>query len=83
MERLERRLAEGFPAPAGMDPWLAKQPFNGDRLPRACGDGPQRYPSTPYGWMASPRLRGWTPYRPFVERFSLGFPAPAGMDPAA
>ena len=30
---------------------------------------------------ASPRPRGWTPVRVFLDPMRVGFPAPAGMDP--
>ena len=72
----------GFPAPAGMDPAIPPAASGPGRLPRACGDGPRSWGRCRMPSAASPRLRGWTrrPDRP--ARPALGFPAPAGMDPA-
>ena len=73
--------ADGFPAPAGMDPRSSRRPRPRPRIPRTRGDGP-----TPTaGWRSSsrdsPHPRGWTrgPRRQPVGE--PGFPAPAGMDP--
>ena len=75
--------APGFPAHAGMDPRPAAPPAARTRLPRTRGDGP--YPGRPRRvWAkASPHTRGWTPGTPGGTWPPAGFPAHAGMDPAA
>ena len=78
-----RRVASGFPAPAGMDPWRTSGCSTSGGLPRTRGDGP------PWAWgdvsvfEASPHPRGWTRRRAGDRVGPAGFPAPAGMDPAA
>ena len=72
----------GFPAPAGMDPPVRCPGRRRRRLPRARGDGPGRTDARGCLLQASPRPRGWTPRRPGRKVRVVGFPAPAGMDPA-
>ena len=74
--------AEGFPAPAGMDPPQTGSNRGSQRLPRACGDGPPSGLESDPTYEASPRLRGWTLVRTARQLVRTGFPAPAGMDPA-
>ena len=76
----EIQPAEGFPAPAGMDPLFSRSVRGRTWLPRACGDGPGRVRHVPRFVGASPRLRGWTVLGGRGGRGAVGFPAPAGMD---
>ena len=75
------RGVPGFPAPAGMDPFIIMISHNRRRLPRACGDGPAGTRTPYHGTPASPRLRGWTLSVRCADPGWYGFPAPAGMDP--
>ena len=81
--RLRHRVAlvPGFPAHAGMDPYLCAPADQRHRLPRTRGDGPAHDTSdaTPDG--ASPHTRGWTLLGVGRVVTELGFPAHAGMDP--
>ena len=72
----------GFPAPAGMDPPTCRAADADVRIPRTRGDGPQ--PIRRGGGIArdSPHPRGWTRDRRIPVVGVVGFPAPAGMDPA-
>ena len=78
-----QRGAPGFPAHAGMDPIAIRPASSGARLPRTRGDGPvQRDSLTPLE-EASPHTRGWTRPAGRDGQTPGGFPAHAGMDPAA
>ena len=74
--------AEGFPAPAGMDRRSRRLSRPRGRIPRTRGDGPSSPSSAIAATRDSPHPRGWTPYRGCPTTRRLGFPAPAGMDPA-
>ena len=79
--RYLHHVEDGFPAPAGMDPYRVTAATAAERLPRACGDGPGYESGGVCVVPASPRLRGWT-QRGYDDRnHHPGFPAPAGMDP--
>ena len=71
----------GSPAPAGMDPRTSLDRPAARRLPRACGDGPRRWPGARSNQLAPPRLRGWTHLIQAGRGQVAGSPAPAGMDP--
>ena len=73
----------GFPAHAGMDPPTAAARRGPRRLPRTRGDGPAMSTTTALRGSASPHTRGWTLERPRDALRIRGFPAHAGMDPAA
>ena len=73
---------EGFPALAGMDLRAGSGSRDSARLPRARGDGPQRYGIIVRDARASPRSRGWTSSIRAVACQHRGFPALAGMDPS-
>ena len=74
--------AEGFPAPAGMDPWRARRRPARTWIPRTRGDGPRsRVPPRAHA-LDSPHPQGWTRGRRRNHDRSHGFPAPAGMDPS-
>ena len=73
----------GFPAHAGMDPpghGAADRPV---RLPRTRGDGPRTRRASCLLATASPHTRGWTLPAHRARHGGGGFPAHAGMDPAA
>ena len=73
----------GFPAHAGMDPCRPWPGSGRPRFPRTRGDGPARAVGSSTSRMVSPHTRGWT-LPPFLIRVEPdGFPAHAGMDPAA
>ena len=76
-------ICDGFPAHAGMDPrrtgsWPARP-----GLPRTRGDGPCVRVEGVRRAQASPHTRGWTPTAAAWRWHQTGFPAHAGMDPAA
>ena len=79
--RLER--VGGFPAHAGMDPRQARLRRRRPGLPRTRGDGPARVIGLRAADLASPHTRGWTLEILGNQATALGFPAHAGMDPAA
>ena len=72
----------GFPAHAGMDPYLLPPVLRGEGFPRPRGDGPEKAPTGLWGKMVSPPTRGWTHRRCRQGGARCGFPAHAGMDPA-
>ena len=74
-------IVGGFPAHAGMDPWLAWCPNTQKGLPRTRGDGPRRWKGRRSKCAASPHTRGWTPHGLGIRQGRPGFPAHAGMDP--
>ena len=74
---------DGFPAHAGMDPRTAQRKRHRARLPRTRGDGPASVCGSRGGYRASPHTRGWTHVVPLADLVRVGFPAHAGMDPAA
>ena len=73
--------ARGFPAHAGMDPYLGSASLNASRFPRTRGDGPCRDARGHAWFRVSPHTRGWTPPRHGRVDADGGFPAHAGMDP--
>ena len=73
----------GFPAHAGMDPPRRWSTRRRHRLPRTRGDGPDIASPLISRPLASPHTRGWTLNCPRMAPISSGFPAHAGMDPAA
>ena len=73
--------ADGFPAPAGMDPGIVAHPLAPLRIPRTRGDGPSPTPSSSTRTEDSPHPRGWTRDAVARPEGHAGFPAPAGMDP--
>ena len=73
---------EGFPAPAGMDPAPSRGRPRRPRIPRTRGDGPKNLAPDRRGRSDSPHPRGWTLRGASLMGGRLGFPAPAGMDPA-
>ena len=73
----------GFPAHAGMDPAGIDGGAVDGGLPRTRGDGPLAGLEVLWREAASPHTRGWTRQRRRPSRRMLGFPAHAGMDPAA
>ena len=80
---MPHRGRSGFPAHAGMDPTAAAGTRGGARLPRTRGDGPAAGTVAAEATSASPHTRGWT-LRPVpAAARGGGFPAHAGMDPAA
>ena len=78
-----RPRARGFPARAGMDPRCARRRGRPARIPRTRGDGPRRTAVRSRMREDSPHARGWTRARAAVLSTPGGFPARAGMDPAA
>ena len=80
---VDHRPQVGFPAHAGMDPPAARGRGAARGLPRTRGDGPCRVSPTASSSAASPHTRGWTRGGPRVALPLRGFPAHAGMDPAA
>ena len=76
------RTDRGFPAHAGMDPWMVKYGRHPVWLPRTRGDGPRPPPARLRQQPASPHTRGWTQRRQWTMEQRGGFPAHAGMDPA-
>ena len=70
----------GFPAPAGMDRFIASPYQIRTWIPRTRGDGP--CPARFRRWRGadSPHPRGWTRHDLAARRLRVGFPAPAGMD---
>ena len=78
-----RTTGRGFPALAGMDPHRTRRRTIVARLPRARGDGPVSWSIRLGESRASPRSRGWTRELGLRRRRVAGFPALAGMDPAA
>ena len=81
--RLPNHGPTGFPAPAGMDPPLSRACCRRSWLPRTRGDGPARAERVGRPAPASPHPRGWTVCAGDRTGPGRGFPAPAGMDPAA
>ena len=73
----------GFPAHAGMDLRCFSPAPTPERLPRTRGDGPLAAGPVHGDAAASPHTRGWTRVRDLVPAHPDGFPAHAGMDPAA
>ena len=65
-----------------MDPNARRWATSGPRLPRTRGDGPHEEAKRVAVETASPHPRGWTRGRRSDRGRGLGFPAPAGMDPA-
>ena len=78
-----RDCREGFPAHAGMDPSAGARDSSRSRLPRTRGDGSRTYHVYLAFVEASPHTRGWTAAVPLLVLQVVGFPAHAGMDPAA
>ena len=76
-------MQAGFPAPAGMDRRAGAAGTGRRGLPRTRGDGPERPIGVGQSASASPHPRGWTPCGPVAPLESIGFPAPAGMDPGS
>ena len=76
-----RRITDGFPAHAGMDPVLAGLWEWVPGLPRTRGDGPVRQAGGAVVLQASPHTRGWTLLDFASGSPGGGFPAHAGMDP--
>ena len=70
----------GFPAHAGMDPFLGVYTAANTGLPRTRGDGPIGALSKKQIREASPHTRGWTLHRLHDDIDAGGFPAHAGMD---
>ncbi len=50
------------------------------RVPRVCGDGPEKLLKSMSGSLCSPRLRGWTVNALRLRSTCVVFPAFAGMD---
>ena len=75
------RSVKGFPAHAGMDPWVALEVPTASRLPRTRGDGPADEAVAIATAAASPHTRGWTGMTIPADARERGFPAHAGMDP--
>ncbi len=73
----------GFPAHAGMDPLPVLRTEPPRWFPRPRGDGPRTSSTSVRRWTVSPPTRGWTPDEPSAVLTDAGFPAHAGMDPAA
>ena len=76
-------LSHGFPAHAGMDPVSSRPTGRPTWLPRTRGDGPLTCIDGTSEARASPHTRGWTPSDAVRSAPTNGFPAHAGMDPAA
>ena len=76
-----RAAVRGFPALAGMDPFLSPCTSSVDWIPRARGDGPDVSPTLICARTDSPRSRGWTLNLLDNAPARAGFPALAGMDP--
>ena len=74
-------LRRGFPAHAGMDPYVSCVGHAIKWLPRTRGDGPRSDKRLPTLMPASPHTRGWTSDRSSGLKLRCGFPAHAGMDP--
>ena len=74
---------EGFPAHAGMDRWRAPDFSASVRFPRPRGDGPPVLLGIVDPDEVSPPTRGWTLQACHHTGWVTGFPAHAGMDPAA
>ena len=74
------RSSNGFPAPAGIDPWSGEWPSSKLGFPRARGDRPESGTLRIAGAPVSPRPRGSTLEEVGVEERPAGFPAPAGID---
>ena len=66
-----------------MDPRRRADAGRRGRLPRTRGDGPRHFAPPPRCSRASPHTRGWTPPPQVRPQTRHGFPAHAGMDPAA
>ena len=81
--RLRGRRLPGFPAHAGMDLTCPAAVASRLRFPRPRGDGPQKIGPSHLRFLVSPPTRGWTRGRTARGDRSHGFPAHAGMDPAA
>ena len=73
----------GFPALAGMDRNRAGRLESAIWIPRARGDGPAGATGATGRRADSPRSRGWTRLQVVYRHLVRGFPALAGMDPAA
>ena len=71
----------GFPAHAGMDPWIRGSSGWGSGFPRPRGDGPRDGHRLPLRRLVSPPTRGWTSVSVGDWVHMPGFPAHAGMDP--
>ncbi len=70
----------GFPAHAGMDPFLALGRLTTRWFPRPRGDGPRARPQRLRSSKVSPPTRGWTSCGAPGQEIDHGFPAHAGMD---
>ena len=70
---------EVFPAHAGMARPSGLLGRNGDRVPRACGDGPPASERPASNIMCSPRMRGWPGFGHRLRNLCRVFPAHAGM----
>ena len=70
------------PAPAGMGPGKPVSPGQGERFPRASGDGPLNRMLHDLGAGFPPRQRGWALGALSAAPAGLVSPAPAGMGPA-
>ena len=82
-EVVHRHGRRGFPAHAGMDLQRSRLPQATCGFPRTRGDGPvATFRGMPLPGV-SPHTRGWTHRVRRGARPVLGFPAHAGMDPAA
>ena len=73
----------GFPARAGMVPGPTAPSGSGRRFPRPRGDGPIDAAMARGATMVSPPARGWSARRESAGGCHRGFPARAGMVPAA
>ncbi len=70
----------GYPAHAGMDPYIAGAAQGSGGLPRPCGDGPRADVAYSVSEAVTPPMRGWTPYHYPQRAPDAGYPAHAGMD---
>ncbi len=70
----------GYPAHAGMDPAIPRDPIRADGLPRPCGDGPDPLTALAALCAVTPPMRGWTLIARTGPVFLMGYPAHAGMD---
>ncbi len=75
--------ADGFPAPAGIDPRRSWRLSFGLGFPRARGDRPLMLAGGAVDGQVSPRPRGSTLAGHRSLASTSGFPAPAGIDPTA
>ena len=73
----------GFPAHAGMDPFVAFRRSGLRGLPRTRGDGPLYMRPAPATGRASPHTRGWTPASNPGSAASSGLPRTRGDGPTS